>query len=319
MTMDSNGTAMVMHAGGALEMTTTVEAAIARLEALQAFVAKVMHEGLDRDYATLPGTNRKTLLKPGAEKLCELYGLVARYEVQRHEDWLAPFFMYHTTCRLFRGERCVGEASASCNSRESKYAGRWVSEAEVPEYLDKATLRRKKGGRWVFGSELSDRNMSGEGLETRQRTSRNGKPYTQWRLVDVVHFVPNQEIADCVNTLEKMAAKRALVSATIAVTRSADLFVPDMDDVADNEEAAAPAKRAATAAPDAEFWEEPEAKPEPATAAEWSSLFDAAKTPNELKALGKRANGVKVDDREKMEASYKANVARLTPAPKGAT
>lgn len=321
-TTEKNGSTAMLKAPldvGALEMTTTIAAAVERLKALQDFVAQVMVEGMDHDYGQIPGTNKKTLLKPGAEKLCEIYGLVPRYEITRQEDWDRPLFIYHVTCRLYRGDRCVGEASASSNSRESKYAGRWVPATEVPDNLDKTTLRRKTGARWVFASELRDRGISPEGLPTQERSGKKGK-YSVFRVDDTVFFVPNPEIFDAVNTLERMAAKRSLVGATISVTRSADIFAPDMEDVAENAKAAGKAAEI----PDAEFWEDgPPPEEKLPTAAEFTKLFDAAKTPNELKALGKRANGVK-EDREKMEASYKANVERLkagakeAAAPKGA-
>lgn len=150
-----NGSTSMMRAPmeATLEMTSSIAEAKTRLKALQQFVAEVMVEGLDHDYGLIPGTNKKTLLKPGAEKLCEIYGLVPRYDTTRHEDWDKPLFVYHVTCRLYRGDRCVGEASASANSKESKYAGRWVPETEVPNDVDLDRLRSKTGMRWVFGAK----------------------------------------------------------------------------------------------------------------------------------------------------------------------
>jgi hypothetical protein len=311
MTTTENGTtALVKLNTAALEMIGTVQEALDRLKAMQLFVSSVMREGLEHDYAILPGTARKTLLKPGAEKLCEVYGLVPKYEITRHEDWATPLFVYHVTCRLYRGDRCVGEASASANSRESKYAGRWVPEAEVPDHLDKATLRKKTGARWVFGSELRDRGISHEGLPTQERTSaKTGKPYTVFRVSDTVYFVPNAEIFD---TLERMASKRALVGATISVTRSADLFAPDMEDVVENAKAAG--KAVDENIPDASFWDEgsPEPATPPPTAADFVRMFGEATTAKQLVELARKANSVK-DGRAEMEAAYKAAQERLRP------
>lgn len=313
----------------ALEMTTSLEAAKERLKALRKFVAEVMIEGLDHDYGKIPGTDKKTLLKPGAEKLCEIYGLVARYDVDRHEDWEKPFFVYHVTCRLMRGDRCVGEATASCNSRESKYAGRWVPEHEIASDIDVKKLRSKTAVRWVFGSELRDKGLTHEGRQSQERTSkRNGKPYTVFALEDTVYFAPNAEIFDQVNTIEKIACKRALVSAAIAATRSADVFAPDVEDVLANAQAAGkPAD--VPGVPDAEFWDDgpgPEPPPEarPLTAAEYVALFDKAETRLALEEVAKRANGVK-DGREAMIEALKKNRDRLPwpagqqPQKKGAT
>jgi hypothetical protein len=119
---------------------------------------------------------------------------------------------------------------------------------------------------------------------------------------DTVYFLPNQEIYDSVHTLERMAAKRALVSATVAVTRSADIFAPDVEDVVANAKAAGkPAD-----APDAEFWDDggdPEPPPEvkPLTAAEYVALFDKAETRHDLEEVAKKANGVR-DGREAASA-----------------
>jgi len=44
------------------------------LEAVERAKKEVLKEGLDADFAEIPGTNRPCLLKPGAEKLCQLFG-----------------------------------------------------------------------------------------------------------------------------------------------------------------------------------------------------------------------------------------------------
>jgi hypothetical protein len=75
-----------------------------------------------------------------------------------------------------------------------------VFERDVPIDLDRGNLPKKDG------------------------IGRNNKPYVLYR-------VPNPEIYDLVNTIEKMACKRALVHAVIAVTRSSGLFTQDLEDV----------------------------------------------------------------------------------------
>jgi hypothetical protein len=61
----------------------------------------------------------------------------------------------------------------------------------------------------------------------RQKTlesKKTGKPYTVYR-------VDNDDMASQVNTLQKMAAKRAYVHAVISVTRSSGLFTQDAEDL----------------------------------------------------------------------------------------
>ncbi len=231
---DASALAMVMDPGEAVQ----------RLRELQAFVASVMVDG--EDYGVLPGTKgrrlddgtveppKKILYQPGAQKLAEVYGLAVRFEDERApiERWEGsdPFFGYFKRAIITRRRDglFLGSGLGSCNSREKKYASRWVFERDVPVELDKARLPKKEG------------------------VGRNNRPFVQYR-------VPNPEIFDLVNTIEKMACKRALVHAVIAVTRSSGLFTQDIEDLG-GAEREAPREEVH----DAEFVEEtPPIRPEP--------------------------------------------------------
>ena len=50
-----------------------------RLAEFQEFVKDYLKEG--EDFGIIPGTPKPTLLKPGADKLCELYGLADSYRI----------------------------------------------------------------------------------------------------------------------------------------------------------------------------------------------------------------------------------------------
>lgn len=55
--------------------TLSVQALVELLEKVEEAKNKVLREGIQRDYAVIPGTGSKpSLLKPGAEKLCQLFG-----------------------------------------------------------------------------------------------------------------------------------------------------------------------------------------------------------------------------------------------------
>src|SRR6185369_11171744 len=77
-----------------------IEQAIQRRAFIVAVTKQLMQEGVD--YGKIPGTSDKpALLKPGAEKLCNLFGMVARFEfLEKVEDWTGanhngePFFYY---------------------------------------------------------------------------------------------------------------------------------------------------------------------------------------------------------------------------------
>lgn len=167
----------------------------------QALVRANLKEGID--YGVIPGTQKPSLLKPGAEKTTKLLGLADTYEVmQRVEDWDKPFFNYEIKCTLIQISTgtVISEGLGSCNSWESKYRYRWIWPDDVPEGIDKRKLVKKTGKR-----------KDGKGT------------YTQYRM-------DNEDIFSQVNTLLKMAEKRALVDAALHAGRLSELFTQDVED-----------------------------------------------------------------------------------------
>jgi hypothetical protein len=185
-----------------LVMVVSPAEARRRVQELQAFVQEVMVQ--DVDYGVIPGTDKPSLYQPGAQKLAEMYGFASDFEdVTSVEDWEKAFFFYRRKCILTsrRDGRFIGAGIGSCNSREDKYAGRWVFDNEVPKGVDIKTLPSK---------EFRKRNGTGT--------------FRKYR-------VPNPDIFSLVNTIEKMACKRSYIHAVIAVTRSAGLFTQDVEDL----------------------------------------------------------------------------------------
>lgn len=185
-----------------ITMVTSPAEALRRMQELQAFVAEVMKEGTD--FGIIPGTDKPTLLQPGAQKLAEIYGFAIDFEdAGSIEDFDRPLFAYKKKCVLTsrRDGRFICAAVGSCNSREERYAARWVYESDVPAGIDKKTLRVKE-----FTSK------------------RNGSKFKKYRL-------PNEDLFSLVNTIEKMACKRALVGAVISATRSSGVFTQDAEDL----------------------------------------------------------------------------------------
>ncbi len=194
------------------------------------------------DYGKIPGTEKDTLYQPGAQKLAEIYGLAQAFDDTRPpierwgDDGTEPMFAYFKRARLLRKSDgvCVGEGIGSCNSREEKYSGRWAFERDVPEHLDLNRLRRREG----------------------VAKKPPYKPYVMYR-------IPNPAIFDLVNTIEKMAAKRALVMAVIGATRSAGIFTQDLEDMAPEARGAKGVKPEASEAEYEEGGPPREARPSP--------------------------------------------------------
>jgi hypothetical protein len=185
-----------------LTMVCAPSEAQKRMQELQAFVQTNMQR--DVDYGVIPGTDKPSLYQPGAQKLAEIYGFGHRFQVvEQVKDWGAGFFYFEYKCQIFlrRTDQPVAEGIGSCNSKESKYADRWMFESELPEAIDKATLKTRTGV-----------------------SRKNGRPFTMFR-------VPNPDPFSIVNTLQKMAAKRAYIHAVISATRSSGILTQDVEDL----------------------------------------------------------------------------------------
>jgi hypothetical protein len=178
----------------------------------------------DGDYGVIPGTKKPTLLQPGADKLNNLFGLIPTFEVIEKElDWTGathggePFFFYEVKCRLFRADWCMGEGTGSANSWESKY--RWrKSERLCPSCGKPAVLKSKDKDEWFCWKK-----KDGCG-----RTFRGDDPQITEQKVG---NVPNPDIADQVNTVLKMANKRAKIAATLNATSAHEFFTQDLEDI----------------------------------------------------------------------------------------
>lgn len=110
-----------------MQAVVSVDQAINRIKELQRFVHAVMVKG--EDYGIIPGTKKPTLLKPGAEKLCEMYGLTPTFsEMAAEKDWANGFVYHEIKCSLVskRTGLVSAEGVGSCNNRETKYVSRDV-------------------------------------------------------------------------------------------------------------------------------------------------------------------------------------------------
>lgn len=105
----------------------TVDQAIDRQAMLREFTQRCMINGTD--YGTIPGTGKPTLYKPGAEKLCTLFGMSADLElVERVMDWTGkdtggkPLFMFHYRYALYKGDRLICKADGIASSAERAHS-----------------------------------------------------------------------------------------------------------------------------------------------------------------------------------------------------
>lgn len=206
-----------------------VRMAVERRNMIEAFTANVMVSG--RDYGAIPGTSKPTLLKAGAEKLCSFFGLLPDFvTVERILDFDGsiegrgePLIYYRIRCDLYKNGVKVGSGEASCHSRESKY--RWRDAAPTCPKCGAAAIRRGKdeyGGGYYCNAKTGG-------------CGANFKPPKQSSEIAAIQAqptgrIPNPDIGDLDNTILKMAAKRALVAATLIATNVSDFYTQDMED-----------------------------------------------------------------------------------------
>jgi hypothetical protein len=175
-----------------------------RMKIMQDFIKRAMVEG--QDFGKIPGTDKPTLLKPGAEKLGTFYGYSNKVDVvNKIEDWKGGFFHYEVKVSLINKKTgCVeAEGIGSCNSKEARYRYRWAFENQLPRGVTKEELPRKA-------------------------ITKNGKTYNLYR-------TENDDVFTLPNTLLKMAKKRAFVDATLSATRTSGIFTQDVEDYTEAE------------------------------------------------------------------------------------
>jgi hypothetical protein len=202
-----------------------------QVEAKRVLLAKILVS--DVHYGQIPGTQKKSLWKPGAEALLEWKGLYPKFV-----DKLPPvidlgdfdqqtgacvregIISYHHSCQVYdrRTHEYRGDADGACSSRESKY--RWRdAKAACPDCRVPAIIKTKRNNFWCFPK------LGGCG---------HGFQLTDERITSqTVGRIPNPDLADLDNTILKMSEKRALIAVAIIVTGFSEIFTQDIDEAAE--------------------------------------------------------------------------------------
>lgn len=153
----------------------------------------------DVHYGKIPGTDKPTLLKPGAELLCMTFRIGAAYAV---EDLSTDLVVrYRVTCTGVHQTTgtTLGTGMGEASSGEEKY--KWVKAYPEEWEATPEHLRRKK-----FGWDKQARKKY-EVLQVRT------------------------EPANLANTILKMANKRAYLAMVLSVTAASDCFAQDLEDM----------------------------------------------------------------------------------------
>ncbi len=198
------------HGGQVVPLT--VEALKSQVNLIQHVMKEVMHEG--DHYGVVPGTEKPTLLKAGAEKLCMVFHLRALYPSVERIDLPNGHREQIVTCSLVSpaGE-VIANGLGSCSTMESKYRYRNVADYDVLDDEIPVDSKERK----------AEYRKQGFGMK---------KVEGIWRWVKYkdAQRQENPDIADVYNTVLKMAAKRALTAATLNATAASDIFTQDMEE-----------------------------------------------------------------------------------------
>lgn len=205
------------------------------------------------DFGKVPGTEKDTLLKPGAERLCSAFGFNPRFEtIEKIERWDTdnPLFFYRILCRLIHIETGleVATGEGSCNSMEVKYRWRWVQEHDLPEgvsregllkrggktfefqfAIDKAETTGKYGKPAEYWQAFKNAIAAGTAVTVQRETKRGMLP--GYEIDTTVYRIPNDDVFSLVNTIDKMACKRALVAAALIGANASEFFTQDVEDM----------------------------------------------------------------------------------------
>jgi hypothetical protein len=282
-----------------LAPVATIAQAIARYQLMAQFTKEVMVQG--HDYGIIPGTDKPTLLKPGAEKLNSFFGLAPTFEpIQTIIDVTGkdhdgePFLYFQYRCTAYVGGNRIAEGIGSCNSWEKKY--RYRNADRVCPTCGKPTIFKSKNKPEFYCWQKK----GGCGATF---------PLTDKRITDQeTGQIKNPDVCELLNTIDKMAQKRALVAATLIATNASDHYTQDLEDFFGNDTGEPPieatARNAAPAQPPA-----PATPPAQAPASAPMTLAEAeAVTNSEGKTYGSL---------DSAKLSYMANslgkIAKRTP------
>jgi hypothetical protein len=170
----------------------------AQLKSRLAIIQDVMRSVMQRDvdYGVIPGTDKPSLFKPGAEKLCVTFRLsAASPDIEAVPEYTGDI-RYRVRVPVSAADGTVlAVGVGECSTGEEKY--RWRRPVHQKE----------------FEAAPED--------QRRQKWTRKGEVWDQVR----VHP------ADVANTVLKMAHKRAYVHAVIMATAAGAIFTQDIEDL----------------------------------------------------------------------------------------
>lgn len=237
--------------GGLTDYALSASECLRQATLIQQVMREVMHDG--SHYGVVPGTQgKKSLLKPGAEKLCFVFGLSNKLDI-RITDLGNGHREITVICDLYdRAGNLRGQGVGSASTMESKHRYRGAAGKVCPICGAQSCKPGKKeyGGGYYCDSKAGGCNARFKGGSAESK-ALDSLPSLR---------AENPDPADQYNTVLKMAKKRALVDAVLTATAASDIFDQDLDDLEERAERVAESE-AAHVPPVASSTPEPEPPP----------------------------------------------------------
>ncbi len=206
------------------QLRARVEDFVERIKLMDEVVDRLMEK--EQDYGMIPGVKKPSLFQAGADKLNAFFGYAPSFEVvYRDLDKGSGLYFVTYRCTLTHKESGVnvGEGIGSANNREVKYYYR-QGERVCPK-CKQPTIKRSKfpprgtndePGWYCYGK------VGGCG----ENFAANDPAIVDQQTGKVV----NPDLADSINTIDKMAQKRAKVAAVLNVTGLTRKYTQDVED-----------------------------------------------------------------------------------------
>ena len=194
-----------------------------QINLIQELMQSVMIE--NEHYGIIPGTKKKSLWKPGAEKLSMMFHLAPKYK-KEVEDLGHGHKNIDVSCTLIHipSGAVMGEGVGSCSTMESKYRYRDSTDYDI---LDEPIPNDAKDNKGSYRKK-------GLGMK---KDDELGWVWVKFKSSEKKE---NPDIADVYNTVLKISKKRSHTDAILTVLAASDIFTQDYDEDADHQEPTPP-------------------------------------------------------------------------------
>lgn len=220
----------------------TVAEIVEQKDKIKQVMEAVMTSGVH--YGLIPGVNKPSLFKPGAEAINVALRLAPHYDSEKiwHEDGHLTV-VAKCTLKHIPTDLTIATGEGLCTTKENRYAYR-QGERVCPACGTPAIIKGKAeyGGGWVCFKKKNGCGAKYDDEDTAITSQEVGR-------------IANPDIADLYNTVLKMADKRALIAAVLNGTAASDVFTQDVEDLP------ATAQASAERAPDVRVANDPLPKP----------------------------------------------------------